>query len=674
MYWGQGELLPKCDIIWPEMNINGERELGGDTPAPVLGIVEIVKFIKDHKEDVQALDAAIPLLSRKLLYENPSQEDEVAGYSCLRVLVASQPDPIVKDFAQDALELRWIRVGFYDYHTPGNYTEIERRRSHFDKPGFRPSGSSGVSQDSKVAVLELARVVGVGNLEPITIRRFGNQMVSLLGIGVKPTGLTKELRKLYVLSDEGQFVPLVEVADGKIRMTSGAYRTLAPHLAALEAISYPQEVITERDKKLALAVKGVANRALRAASRFFTRVDISGLTLPEQPNFLFADVSLLEAQFRKEMKPKYGRDVISLLDEDGTLFNAQYHEASRNDSSFYIKQAEVKMYRLPENARGQLLFDFWGQQFLGEQVGRIFTYERSRNLVGVEVVGVFMSILPSELQGADSVDVSSEEMNLSWIDISGKGGFGTVEINYKKQKAESRETYVSGQLASLSVPIVPKGSQYRRTEEVQLDKDEETREFTHTNGKYSVSYKKLNGRTQIVFKGTGWESIIFAPHEVDVLGIAQGIAQKLREITGMISDKNGEIAQQVARARYMSLVEHRIFNSLAGVTDPERRAQIIEQFRGSELFEKMRQVDEELAKLNPETQYYAKYYIQILVQMGRMIETEKERLKQFSGRPREDQRKSFRSLMRMNGIIIPERLLTLCEEIFTPTELQDPPE
>lgn len=660
--------------------MTGERIIGAITAAEA------------QKDNVQQLDAAIPLLSRRLLYEAPTPEDEIAGYGYLRGLTTHQ-DETVRDAAGSALEQRWRRVGFYELHTPSKRFPPfrENDRPFFHEAGWTSSSGSGVGDDSKVAILELAR-----RREPMTTKQFEDVMTPLIGLQKDFPRLVDELKRLHVLNADAQYVPVAESMQARVRMTEGAYGVLAPHLPVLEAISYPEQRIAEEDKQLALAVGREVDRTLGRAAAFWTEGNIKGLTVPQERDFGMAMLGMLDFQLEEEKRganrPKWQEDSISFVAEQGRLYTLSH--ADNPTSDWTEESVEVETY-LQRRDQNQLLINFWGQKVgvrRERELGKLGVYksERGANYIGAS--GVLTSVLPEGLQNASRARVSAEGMTISWEDVSGRGRDVDLDVYYQKSQKEPTpgrfgrgDTYVTGEPIHITVPETYESKLPRRrkkageddldlgfrgprttSKEIALDKDEDLAEVRHPKGRYTVAYRKAKNGIEITFTGRNWGRTMTIPSGVNPVEVVRSIGQQLEEVTQRVSDEREAIQQQVANIKHMGLVEHIYYSQFGFLPTPPAS----DHFQDEDYYKKLAGIDEGLASLDADTQYYAKYYMAVLSEMRRSRPIQEKTAREMNIEVK-DPRQEFRALIRKHNINIPEGLLQLSEEVFVPEEYRE---
>lgn len=662
----------------------GERITGAITAAEA------------QKDNVQYLDAVIPLLSRRLLYESPAREEEIAGYCYLRRLT-THTDETVRDAARSALERRWRRIGFYELHTPSKRFPSfgENDRAYFHEAGWTHSGS-GVGDDSKVAILELAR-----RREPMTTRQLEDVMTPLIGLQKNFPQLVDELKKLHVLTEELKYVPVAESLQARVRMTDAAYGVLAPHLPVLEAISYPEQRIAEEDKQLALAVGREVDKTLTKAVAFWTEDNIQGLTMPQQRHFgILASIGMLDFKLKEERRGSQRRerqaDVISFVAEQGRLYKLSHADNSLSDYTREFVEVGLYPYRRDQN---QLLIDFWGQQVrsdYGRGFGQLGVYKGSRGANYVEVSGVLTSVLPEGLQGVSSARVSAEGMTVFWKDVSERGREIDLEVYFQKSQEEPTprrsgrgETYVTSEPTQITVPASSESKRPRRRKktgeddegldfsfrvlrtthkEIALDKGADAVEVMHPKGRYTVAYQKTEAGVEITFTGRGWENKVVVPSQLNPVEVVRSMGQQIEGIEQRVSSEREAIQQQVASIKHMGLVEHTYYSDNGRLPT----GSVDEFFEDKEYYQRLVSIDQGLAALDPDTQYYAKYYMAVLGEMRRSRPIQEKTAREMDHEI-EDPRVEFRKLIRKYDINIPEELLVLSEEVFMPEEYRNPP-
>lgn len=660
----------------------GERITGAITAAEA------------QKDNVQQLDAAISLVSRRLLYEVPSPEDEIAGYSYLRGLT-THPDEAVRDAAGSALEQRWKRVGFYELYTPSKLFPSfrENERPYFHDAGWTGSGS-GVSSDSKVAILELAR-----RREPMTTRQFEDVMTPLIGLQKNFPQLVGELKKLHVLTEEAQYVPIAESIQARVRMTEAAYGVLAPHLPVLEAISYPEQRIAEEDKQLALAVGREVDRTLSKAAAFWTEANIQGLTMPQERHFGLAMIGMLDFELKEEKRgatrSERQEDIISFVAEQGKLYQLSHTNNPTSDPTKASVEVKIYPYRRDQN---QLLINFWGQQVgarYGRELGRLGVYKSNSGANYIEASGVLTSVLPEGLQDAGRARISAEGMTVSWEDVSERGREIDFDVHFQRSQKEPTQrrfgrgnTHITSEPTHITVPETYESKLPRRRKkagedygldfsfrgpttsqkEIALDKDENLVEVMHPKGRYTVAYRKAGEGIEITFTGRNWEKAMVIPSALNPVEVVRSVGQNLDGVIQRVSDERDSIQQQVANIKHMGLVEHTYYSQFGMLpTEPTG------DFIGYEAYyEGLVGIDEALAALDADTQYYAKYYMAVLVQMRRSRPIQEKTARQMDHEI-EDPRVEFRKIIKKHGINIPEELLVLSEEVFMPEEYRNSP-
>lgn len=661
----------------------GERITGAITAAEA------------QKDNVQHLDGAIPLLSRRLLYESPTPEDEIAGYRYLRGLT-THSDETVRDAAGSALEQGWKRIGFYELHTPSKRFPSfrENDRPYFHEAGWTHSGS-GVGDDSKVAILELAR-----RREPMTTRQLEDVMTPLIGLQKNFPQLVDELKKLHVLTDEAQYVPVAESVQAKVRMTDAAYGVLAPHLPVLEAISYPEQRIAKEDKQLALAVGREVDRTLSRTAAFWTEANIQDLTMPQERHFGLAMIGMLDFELKEgkrgTTRPERQEDVISFVAEQGRLYQLSH---ANNPTSDYTKESvEVEIYA-QRREQNQLLINFWGQQVgvrRERDLGKLGVYKSNRGANYIEASGVLTSVLPEGLQDANRARISAEGVIVSWEDVSERGRDIDLDVYYQKSQEELAaprrfgrgETYITGEPTHITVPASSESKRPRRRKkaegeddldfsfrgprtsqkEIALDKDEDSLEVMHPKGRYTVAYKKAEGGIEITFTGRNWGKAMIIPSALNPVEVVRSMGQQLDGVTQRVSDEREAIQQQVANIKHMGLVEHTYYSNF-GILPTEP---ISDFFEDEAYHTKLVGIDEGLAALDVDSQYYAKYYMAVLGEMRRSRPIEEKTARQMDEEVK-DPRQEFRQLIKKHSINIPEELLVLAEEVFMPEEYRNPP-
>ncbi len=646
-----------------------------------------------QKDNVQRLGATIPLLSRRLLYEQPAPEDEIAGYRYLRGLT-THSDETVRDAAGSALEQRWKRVGFYKLRTPSKRFPSfrENDRAYFHEAGWTGSGS-GVGDDSKVAILELAR-----RREPMTTRQLEDVVTPLIGLQKNFPQLVDELKKLHVLTDEAQYVPVAESVQAKVRMTEGAYGVLAPHLPVLETISYPEQRIAEEDKQLALAVGREVDRTLGRAAAFWTEANTEGLTMPHERQFGMTMIGMLGFELKEEKRGGQRRerqeDVISFVAEQGRLYQLSHSDNSSSDYTKESVEVEIYPYRIDQN---QLLINFWGQQVgseYGRELGKLGVYKSPRGANYAEVSGVLTSVLPEGLQEASRARVSAEGMTISWEDVFERGRDIDLDVSFQRSQEEPiprrfgrGETYVTSEPTQITVPASSESKRPRRRKktgedddldfsfrgsrtthkEIALDKDEDAVEVMHPKGRYTVAYQKTEAGVEITFTGKGWRNKLVVPSQLNPVDVVRSMGQQIEGVTQRVSDEREAIQQQVASIKHMGLVEHAYYSLIGRLpTEP-----VDEFFEDKEYYQRLVGIDQGLAALDPDTQYYAKYYMAVLGEMRRSRPIQEKTAREMDHEI-EDPRVEFRKLIKKHDINIPEELLVLSEEVFMPEEYRNP--
>jgi hypothetical protein len=658
-------------------------------------IADLITTAAEQRDNVQQLDAVIPLLGRRLLYEGPSQEDEIAGYSFIRGL-AAHPDEEVQHTVSRVLEQRWKRIGFYHHYNPSKrYSFGRNERPHYMEGGIVSSGS-GVGDDEKIAILELAH-----RREPMTTRQFEDAMRPLIGIQKDFPRLVDELKRLHVLTDEAQYVSVVESVQARVRMTEAAYGVLAPHLPVLEAISYPEQKMAEEEKQLALAVGKEVDRILSKAVAFWTDKNIQGLTMPQEPHFGLTMINVLDMELKEQkrggQKRELRNDEISFVAEQGRLYKLSH--ANNPLSDFHKESVEVKIYQYQRD-ENQLLINFWGHQVgasYGRELGWLGVYKGPRITNSVEVSDILMLALPEGLQDANRARVSAEGMTISWRDVSHKGKEIDLDVHFQKSQDEPilrrfgrGETYITAQPTHITIPTSSESKRPRRrnktrkedsgldysfrgsrttNKEIVLDKDTDSLEVMHPKGRYIVAYQKAEGGIEITFTGKGWENKIVIPSQINPVEVVRSFGQQLEGITQKVSDEREAIQQQVSGIKHMGLVEHTYYNHFGRL--PDDTEAISDFFDDKEYYNRLVAIDEGLSALDPDTQYYAKYYMAVLGDM-RNSKPIQERTAWEMDEDVKDPRQEFRRVIRKYDINIPEELLMVVEEVFMPEEYRNP--
>jgi hypothetical protein len=664
-------------------------------------ITDTITAAEAQKDNVQHIDATISLLSRRLLYEAPTPEDELAGYSYLRGLTSHQ-DEIVQHAAGKALDLRWNKVGFYELHTPSKrFSFRENDRTHFEEAGLSRYGS-GVDDDNKVAILELAR-----RREPMTIGQLEDVITPLIGLRKDLPNLVDELKRLHVLTDDAQFVPVAETIQARLRMTDAAFEVLTPHLPVLEAISYPEQKMTEEEKQLALTVGKEIDRTITKATTFWTDENIQGLTMPQQPHFGFAFLSMLDFDL-KQQKSGASRtqrkvDTISFVTDTQIYSLTHTNDPS---SEFYKESINVNTYPNWEE-KNQLLINFWGQQ-VGirhiRQSGNLSIYNNARGSNYIEASGSFTSVLPEELQNASSATVSTEDMNINWNDVSKKGKEISLEVHFQKNQEEVTskrfgrgETYVADKATYIRVPASSESKRPKRRKktgdvdneidsgfigsktnkkEIALDKDIDSLEIMHPKGRYTLAYQKNESGIEITFTGRGWENKVVIPAQLNPVEVVRTLGEQLEGMTQSVSKDKEVIQQQVANIKYMGLVDYVYYNrfgTLPAEPVSDFFAESVKEFYADkERYPRLESIDKGLAALDSDTKYYLKYYMAVLGDMRRKRPFEEKTAREMD-REISDPRLEFRQIIKRHNINIPEELLVLAEEEFMPEEYRNLP-
>lgn len=636
-------------------------------------VIGAISSLEAQRENIQYLEGAIPALSRQLLYGSPQPEEEVLGYSYLRSL-ATHPDLHIKNIVGEALNKRWDKVGFYERHVPSKrFPSIDDiNRPTYDELS---RGIYSLSDEDKVSILELARRFSNPDARPISAAQLEIMITPLLGPQTQTQKILEKLKELYLLTDEGQYTPLIETSRGKLRLGSLAHQVLTPHIPALEAISYPEAAIPAEEVETIKAVGNSTDLAFRTGMIFFSQEDISDSKTVEDNLIAIPDLAFLDLELKDEERATKEREKISFLDEQGRLYTLVHSRSS----SVFDESITISLSEQPFGVRERLLLDWGGRIVRGEDIGNINLQKDRNDITTIVASGALLPQLPMGLEGVQTVSVSKQEITFEWNDLSSKGRHGGLELKFCTpykitdpfSKYARTAKHVAGSAWAVTVQESTESKSHKRKgefggsrsswREILLEKPEEILQIKHPHGSYTLKYEVADDTIKIVVTGKGWENVYTVPRVIDPFTIAQTLEHQVRTVVQLMQDKKDLIQSQVRETHRLSLTEQDILSKLIQVEDPEIRKYLEQRLTETELHAKLRLVDEGLSNLSYKDQRAVMFYIFVLAE-GKQRDTETE-----------TPRAKLQSMINEYGLNIPERLLDLCESIFSSGQSQTLP-
>lgn len=231
----------------------------------------------EGRKDPKYLEAAIPLLSRHLLYDNPSIEEEIAGYRHLKKLWM-EGHGHYSHLANVAMDARWAKIGFYEGSDYADYREFEE-------------SSSDLIWQVKATIVALGKKFSDPNAQRLTKKQFVDDFFPFYSSRQSAVNVLEKLKKTYVLTEDAKYAPLITEKRGAITMGQPALRVLLPHLPVLEAIvgrDTTNPEILAADK----AIKDSTLEALSVGKKFFQRRHIARLSVKDKSGSTFCSKNL----------------------------------------------------------------------------------------------------------------------------------------------------------------------------------------------------------------------------------------------------------------------------------------------------------------------------------------------------------------------------------------------
>lgn len=661
-------------------------------------LTKVIAEVQRRQSDPAALEAGINVLSRTLLFSGIDPQAQAEGYKFLRGFTGHQ-DAKINELVGEAFDNRWRKVGFYDYWEASSddtfsLSKRDRGTYHGERLG------RAISTEAQVTILELAKAFQAEPGKPIPVRRLDERLFAMLGPGNDADQILQELSRKYVLTDDMEFVPLLEVQKGRVRVATSAFNYLMPHIPALEAISAPENVIPDENVRTIRRVQATLGNTFESVKKHHANGVWEGITVREDDEplmFSFApDISSVDYELdREKEKSEYEitsrEDEAVYVDSRGRLHSVSHYQTFSGTRPSSEGSLTISAYEQPPGARGQILVDFWGKIIKGKPLGYTrMTKDRGKATIHAE--DAFKPALPEGLASAEEVEINEDGLKLIWQDISGvlepgRYRFAMLEFRtpFAVRNPHSRDWarpayHVSGQVDRLTISrtnpeyrkpkaknegdeedeILGMGLRQPRTteQEIKFDRPTASMMIPHPEGGYSLRYKVGEEAIDVVFKGKGWERQLVIPRDLDVVAIAQSMARRINAGVNTIIRDREVIAHQVADTRRLGLVEFAAFRRLEHVPQSDLWKYLFDQLVEEQKGGDYDLIDQEMSKLDPKTQGIARSYMRALSHWHHQDHAD------VPVKVEEDPRQKIRFMVRKHELPLSEEFLKLVEKVF----------
>lgn len=459
-----------------------------------------ISSMESHKEP-KYLGAAIPLLSRHLLYGNPSLAEEVDGYRYLKTL--SLQTGLQRPLAGDALEARWTKVGFYQRGDgAGDFDAAENFENW-----------------SKAVTVALAKRFSKPDARPLTKKQFVDDFFPFSSSREDAKYVLKKLKETYVLTEDVKFVPLIKERKGFILMDQAAWEVLLPHLPVLEVIIDKDDTDSE---VLAIyrAIKDSTIEALNVGEKFFQRDRIRALAKKSKSgnNFSFKSLGI---QASVEATP-------GSLGEQNLRITLDGQEKGRigvNENNTFEVTGDLKP-ELPGSLK---------------KAERVLVGEEGTHIEWNEVPEVARKIY----FGIDFGSVSSrpEKINIAELELG--ESLSEVDREYDDDRYNSYRQ--------------SEHKPRRKYSEFLIEGSELS---IHYPREYEIASELVGDTVQIHLKKDGWAYTLSIPSGLDSVALANQIKNKFSSLLSGIERELGRTQRNPGQGIDGDNIEHDIFNAI----------------------------------------------------------------------------------------------------------------
>lgn len=634
-------------------------------------IAELLSRV-EQSQDSDSRSRILRSVGRQLLFYPPENVEQEAELYRRMAGFVRQEDESLRQEAIDAISDRWKKVGFYRRHEPLN-RELASLFNR-NKPWYEEINPA---ESVRLATLELARQIK-NVADPSTLPALTRRISLVAGPDIDQKKLREDLKNVFILSVDGEYIPLVEINRTRVAITGEAFYEILPHLPVLESLVDREIVLTKEDIELKDTINKLIRGTYADAVSLWRKNNFDNLTIDERghdPNFGFsASPSRINEWLEGGLKSRMsGFKYLALNVGHGHLLTATLSTANSvvtpNDNRFF----RIDVSKLPFGMRDGLSFWFFNSLIEGSTVAEITLRDEHRPSITVE--GSWIPRAPFDLASAGSVSFSENGVEFFWRNISGQVYNIPLSVIYSKEYGVSfywgrkfAEKIVAPEANNISVrvtsPEADQDSVLGNTElkEIKLDK-EGSFVLDYPDGEYVLNCIPKGNYIAIEISGEDWSRTIVIPKTIDPVNLLRESIDQLKLLLSMIVTEKKVIDGQLRTAKTLSWAEDVALRALAGGLEDEGIYQrAYKAMLESDGLAPIRDVDKQLATLEPVARQVVIGYIQSLIVERRGEKYMQEYKSIFSDRmSTQDQ---IRKTIKEHKLQIPESLLQLVETII----------